>query len=330
MTNYRYPANYPFIPQPPPPRQDQMQPQPDYGNAPYQQAPPQYDRMRLVHPYANVGQPPPPPPPPPPQGQPPPPPPPPPPQHYGGHATYTPQYFPGDRRDIRTMNTMRNFDFSPFPASGVPNLQQPHAPHGQPPPPPPPPQPQPPPPPQSVRTSEGYAVRQVVRSPPNAMMPPQASSSMAMFWQHAEPVPAPPPPTGPQPPPPPPPQGPPPTAQSNVPNPGRVQQQPPPPSGPPPSGPPSQRSFNESSFNEPNARITAAATFERFAQDNGDFLDLQEFMDAMRALHLAITYHDAIESFFRADNDRDGRVSKNEFVDVYIAELRNIAPFQMA
>lgn len=117
----------------------------------------------------------------------------------------------------------------------------------------------------------------------------------------------------------------------NAPPPGPLQGPPPgPPSGPPPgapgsrtAGPPQARPQPASSFNEEATRNMAGEVFDRFDVDKGGYLDLQEFMDALRALHLAITYHETMERFFRADHNRDGRISKDEFISIYIEELRN-------
>lgn len=57
--------------------------------------------------------------------------------------------------------------------------------------------------------------------------------------------------------------------------------------------------------------------------DAGGYLDLQEFMDALRALHLAISYHEALDCFGRYDVNEDGRISQDEFVRIYVSEKRN-------
>jgi len=75
-------------------------------------------------------------------------------------------------------------------------------------------------------------------------------------------------------------------------------------------------------FNEVEARQGAANAFDRFDQDNGGYLDLQEFMDALRALHLAISYHDALDCFARSDTNEDGRIGKHEFINICIEEMK--------
>lgn len=74
-------------------------------------------------------------------------------------------------------------------------------------------------------------------------------------------------------------------------------------------------------FSERDARGAATGTFDRFDVDRSGYLDLQEFMDALRALHLSITYHQALECFIRCDANEDGRIGKEEFVNVYIDEM---------
>lgn len=97
------------------------------------------------------------------------------------------------------------------------------------------------------------------------------------------------------------------------------------PPAPGPSGPAPNLSRavvpEQPQFNEAEVRSAAASTFDRFDQDKAGYLDLQEFMDALRALHLSITYHDAIDAFFRADINHDGRVSRDEFVNIYVYEV---------
>lgn len=115
---------------------------------------------------------------------------------------------------------------------------------------------------------------------------------------------------------------------------------PPPPQTGPPGGPsaavpsPSQRNAQtvqqnpqarqaRPQFNEEDLKTTAQYTFDRFDVDKGGYLDLQEFLDAMRALHYTLAYHDAIDRFHRADSNNNGRISKEEFVTMYVEEMRN-------
>lgn len=76
------------------------------------------------------------------------------------------------------------------------------------------------------------------------------------------------------------------------------------------------------SESEKLAREAAAAVFDRFDGDRSGYLDLQEFMDALRALHLAISYHDALDCFAECDANEDGRIGRAEFVNKYIHEMK--------
>ena len=49
---------------------------------------------------------------------------------------------------------------------------------------------------------------------------------------------------------------------------------------------------------------------------------MQEFMDALRDLHVSITYHGALECFARFDENEDGRITEEEFVRIYIEEMK--------
>lgn len=74
-------------------------------------------------------------------------------------------------------------------------------------------------------------------------------------------------------------------------------------------------------LSENHAREAAAAVFDRFDGDRSGYLDLQEFMDALRALRLTISYHDALDCFAMCDANEDGRIGKEEFVNEYIRQM---------
>ncbi|KAI0559470.1 hypothetical protein FGB62_149g013 [Gracilaria domingensis] len=65
--------------------------------------------------------------------------------------------------------------------------------------------------------------------------------------------------------------------------------------------------------------------FKKFDVDDGGYLDLQEFMDAFRALKLAITYHEAMACFAMADQNEDGRISEEEFMHTYAEQMVSVA-----
>eukprot|EP00177_Eucheuma_denticulatum_P001276 GFKZ01002319.1.p1 GENE.GFKZ01002319.1~~GFKZ01002319.1.p1 ORF type:complete len:225 (+),score=30.30 GFKZ01002319.1:211-885(+) len=85
-------------------------------------------------------------------------------------------------------------------------------------------------------------------------------------------------------------------------------------------GPAIHRQYH-SSQNEEAAKA-AAEVFERFDVDKSGYLDLQEFMDALRALHLSISYHEALECFAQCDANEDGRIGKDEFVTEFINQMK--------
>lgn len=93
-------------------------------------------------------------------------------------------------------------------------------------------------------------------------------------------------------------------------------------------GPSRSLPINQMHFDEEQARICADMVFTRFDHDRAGYLELQEFMDALRTLRLAISYHSAIDAFFRADVNRDGKISREEFLDIYITESRSVQGFQ--
>lgn len=206
----------------------------------------------------------------------------PPPPNFPAHATYSTPYH-NEYRDIRgDMRDMRDIHDIDF----APSFRQPAGPPAPP-----------------VPTSDAYAPPPPPPPGGNAMMAGPAlvaQGAPTMYWG-------------------------PPAGDTSA------QRPPPPPQAPPgrPPPPPQSRPLSQTdvnapqqyTFNEEAARTTASATFDRFDQDRGNYLDLQEFMDALRALHLAITYHDAMDCFARADHNRDGRITKEEFIKVYIEEM---------
>lgn len=101
---------------------------------------------------------------------------------------------------------------------------------------------------------------------------------------------------------------------------------PPPGGGGPPPHPPNTQPLRPGAqrptFDEQSSRSAAYMAFDRFDMDQGGYLDLQEFMDALRTLNLSISYHDALDRFFVADHNKDGRISREEFVDIYIREMQ--------
>lgn len=66
----------------------------------------------------------------------------------------------------------------------------------------------------------------------------------------------------------------------------------------------------------------ANVAFDVFDADRNDYLDLAEFMDALRYLHASITYDEALDKFQRYDKDRNGRISRHEFLILYSEEIR--------
>lgn len=154
----------------------------------------------------------------------------------------------------------------------------------------PPPPPHPPPPQGPVHTSDPYPSQSSSLS----------ASAMLPFRTYWSPEPVPSPPSGP-------------LGASVMPR------------QPPAPGLARGMSADQPPFDEEQARVHASLVFDRFDHENVGYLDLQEFMDALRALHLSISYHNAIEAFFRADVNRDGRVSRDEFLKLYIYESMNLS-----
>lgn len=72
--------------------------------------------------------------------------------------------------------------------------------------------------------------------------------------------------------------------------------------------------------NDGQLKQIAINAFKDFDVDKGGYLDLHEFMDALRALRLTITYHEAIDCFLRCDENEDGRITEAEFTKIYIDE----------
>ena len=55
--------------------------------------------------------------------------------------------------------------------------------------------------------------------------------------------------------------------------------------------------------------------------DRNGYLDLKEFIRAMRIVKPNIEYKDALDFFARGDKDQSGRIGLNEFIAVYIEEI---------
>lgn len=92
---------------------------------------------------------------------------------------------------------------------------------------------------------------------------------------------------------------------------------------PPPSQPPSavQRP-SPPVFDETKYRKRAEIAFTYFDRDESGYLDFQEFQDALRHLNLDILVDDARRRFYGADLDGNQKISKREFVEMYIIQRR--------
>ena len=79
---------------------------------------------------------------------------------------------------------------------------------------------------------------------------------------------------------------------------------------------------NTKPFNEYQARENARKVFRAFDTNKNGDLDLHEFMEALRRLALAISYHEALNIFQRCDRNFDGRIGEVEFIDLYVSAAK--------
>lgn len=85
---------------------------------------------------------------------------------------------------------------------------------------------------------------------------------------------------------------------------------------------PPQYNHSPKPFNEYQARENARKVFRAFDTNKNGNLDLHEFMEALRRLALAISYHEALNIFQRCDRNFDGRIGEAEFIDLYVSAAR--------
>lgn len=61
--------------------------------------------------------------------------------------------------------------------------------------------------------------------------------------------------------------------------------------------------------------------------DRSGYLDLQEFIAALRSLGINLVYKQALEYFARGDRDQSGRIGLNEFIKLYDEELATLRTY---
>lgn len=69
-------------------------------------------------------------------------------------------------------------------------------------------------------------------------------------------------------------------------------------------------------------RNEAEQAFFNADRDQSGYLDVQEFYEVIRNLvGSLVSYQDALHYFAKTDSDRNGRISLNEFVLLYVNEI---------